>query len=169
MSTASAWQHQEICGRLYRLLAAWSEPVPAAVPLPAGSRSTRRLGRALISPGIVFGPNDAASPDVVWISAHREAEVLDPDGRLRATPDLVVEVLSPGPDNERRDRELKRPLYGRYGVHEYWIVDRQARAVEVYRPDGTDLRHVHTLAAEQRLTSPLLPGFTCRVAELFDP
>jgi Uma2 family endonuclease len=53
------------------------------------------------------------------------------DGKLYAAPDLVVEVLSPGRENEERDRETKLTLYSRRGVLEYWIVDRFTRRVEV--------------------------------------
>jgi Uma2 family endonuclease len=76
-------------------------------------------------------------------------------------------VLSPGTANERRDREAKLKLYGRRGVHEYWIVDWMSRHVEVYRREDGRLTLVATLGADAALTSPLLPGLRCPVAELF--
>jgi Uma2 family endonuclease len=48
------------------------------------------------------------------------------------TPHLVVEILSPG--SERHDRFAKRDSYLRLGIAEYWIVDLDARAVELHRP-----------------------------------
>jgi Uma2 family endonuclease len=80
---------------------------------------------------------------------------------------LVIEVLSPGSTNERRDREVKLKLYSRRGVLEYWIVDWQARQVEVYRREELALRLASTLYATDPLTSPLLPGFACGIATLF--
>ena len=55
---------------------------------------------------------------MVWISRERFAAALEPDGKLHAAPDLVVEVLSPGSTNERRDRQAKLKLYSRRGVRE---------------------------------------------------
>jgi Uma2 family endonuclease len=54
-----------------------------------------------------------------------------------------------------------------YGVQEYWIVDRLAQRVEVYRRQQAQLVLVETLLAQDVLSSPLLPGFVCTVAELF--
>jgi len=81
---------------------------------------------------------------------------------------LVVEVLSPGSVNERRDREVKLKLYSRRGVSEYWIVDWQQRKVEVYQRQQMALHLLATLYATDTLTSPLLPGFACPVVTLFD-
>jgi Uma2 family endonuclease len=78
-----------------------------------------------------------------------------------------VEILSPGSDNERRDRVLKRGLYSKFGVNEYWILDPALRCVEVYRHDGKTLIAVGVLGPESDLTTPLLPGYSSRVGELF--
>ena len=45
---------------------------------------------------------------------------------------LAVEVLSPS--TARTDRQVKRRLYQREGVPEYWIVDIDARIIERWRP-----------------------------------
>jgi Uma2 family endonuclease len=79
----------------------------------------------------------------------------------------VVEVLSPGPTNERRDREAKLKLYSRRGVQEYWIVDWQRRQVEVYRREQAALRLAHTLLPGDTIDSPLLPGFQCQIERFF--
>ena len=79
----------------------------------------------------------------------------------------MVEVLSPGSANERRDREFKLKLYSRRGTDEYWIVDRQERRVEVYRREDAVLTLVKTLSESDTLQSPLLPGFTCKVSQFF--
>ena len=60
-------------------------------------------------------------------------------------PELIVEVLSPGDQNEQRDREVKLKLYSRYGVQEYWIVNWQLRSIDVYRRDEAQLQRVSTL------------------------
>jgi len=106
-------------------------------------------------------------PDVVWASNQRLAMLLDAAGHLTAAPELVVEVLSPGMENVRRDREVKLKLYSLRGVQEYWIVDWQLQQIEVYRREQGSLRIMATLLGNDVLSSPLLPGFTCSIAQLF--
>ena len=62
------------------------------------------------APGLIFADDDDVAPDVVWISRERLAGTLDQTGHLHTAPELVVEVLSPGSVNERRDREVKLKL-----------------------------------------------------------
>jgi Uma2 family endonuclease len=149
MAQAPHWRHQETCGKVFRVLDEWSE--------------TSGLGRASIAPGILFGEMDNVIPDVIWISHERLALLEDAAGRFTGAPELVAEVLSPGVENERRDREAKLKLYASHGVHEYWIVDWRLRQVEVYRREYATLRLVATLFVGDELSSPLLPGFTCPV------
>ena len=124
-------------------------------------------GEANLAPGVIFADDDDVAPDVVWISHTRRAAALRPDGHLHAAPELVIEVLSPGGTNERRDREAKLKLYSRRGVLEYWIVDWRTQQVEMYRREDLALHLVATLHPTDTLTSPLLPGFACEVATLF--
>lgn len=82
------------------------------------------LGEAIFAPGIVLSDADNVIPDVVWISKAKIAAVEDEAGHLTGMPELVVEVLSPGAENVRRDKQAKLKLYSVQGAHEYWIVDR---------------------------------------------
>lgn len=86
------WYHQIACTRLGRFLDAWSEQ--------------SGLGVANAAPGLIFADDDDVAPDVVWISHERLATALQ-EGKLYAAPEIVIEVLSPGHANERRDRETK--------------------------------------------------------------
>ncbi|NJM28470.1 MAG: Uma2 family endonuclease [Pseudanabaena sp. RU_4_16] len=153
VTRAPHWGHQETCGRVFSVLDSWS-------------RSTHR-GRAAIAPGIIFADTDNVIPDVVWASNERLATLLDEAGHLTAAPELVVEVLSPGTDNERRDRDLKLRLYSARGVKEYWIVDWRLQQVEVYRREQASLSLVATLFASDELISDLLPGFRFSIRDLF--
>ncbi|MBC8076740.1 MAG: Uma2 family endonuclease [Chloroflexales bacterium] len=153
MSRQPHWHHQITCGNIFSVLQDWS--------LRSG------LGQANITPGLVFGDSDNVVPDVVWASNETLAVLMDAAGHLTGAPELAVEVLSLGAENERRDREAKLKLYATRGVQEYWIADWRARRLEVYRRERATLRLVATLLAADELTSPLLPGFACPVARLF--
>lgn len=154
VSVAPHWGHQEACGNIYAALKSWSR--------------TTGLGKAAINPGIIFTDADNVIPDVVWASNERLAVLLDEAGHLTAAPELVVEVLSPGAENNRRDRDLKLRLYSTRGVQEYWIVDWQLQQVEVYRRQDSQLSLAATLLVTDTMTSPLLPDFSCAVGEFFE-
>jgi Uma2 family endonuclease len=153
VSRQPGFEHQYACGQLFRFLEEWGE--------------RRKSGVAIVAPGLVFADDDDVAPDVVWVSTERLAASLDEAGHLSKAPELVVEVLSPGKANERRDRQAKLKLYSRRGVQEYWIVDWMQKLVEVYRRERAALRQKVTLHAEDTLESPLLPGFSCQVSKLF--
>jgi Uma2 family endonuclease len=62
---------------------------------------------------------------------RRERMPAIPEGhRFEVVPDWVCEILSPG--TMKKDRALKLPLYGRYGVAYIWLVDPLARTLEAY-------------------------------------
>ena len=153
VSTQPHWSHQKACNNLAFELTAWTR--------------TGGQGEVVSAPGVIFDVESAVAPDVVWVSAERLALVLGEDGKLHDAPELVVEVLSPGTTNIRRDREAKLRLYSTRGVREYWIADWQAKSLQVYRREGAVLKLAATLFAEDELTSPLLPGFTVQIARLF--
>ncbi len=141
--------HQRAIGQIYARLLAWSEATG--------------LGEPLITPGILFSEADNVIPDVVWSRHERLAKLIDEEGHLKGAPELVVEVLSTGPTNERRDREAKLKLYSLKGVQEYWIVDWRLRQVEIYRREKSQLSLIATLLATDEIASPLLPGFSCKI------
>src|SRR5579863_2796350 len=92
------------------------------------------------TPGILFANDDDVVPDMGWISHERMATAFEPDGKLHYSPELVVEVLSPGDINERRDRETKLKLYSRRGALEYWIINWRTRQIEIYRREEMVLK-----------------------------
>ena len=125
------------------------------------------MGTAVVAPGLIFAEDDNVAPDVVWISRVRLKRAIGPDRKLHDAPELVVEVLSPGTANERRDRDAKLKLYARRGVNEYWLIDPLLRRVEQYQRDGARLNLIATLREGDSLQSPQLPGFSSTVAVLF--
>ena len=121
------------------------------------------IGKVWPGPGVIFSDFSGVIPDVIYISNERQKEIAT-GARVSGAPDLIIEILSPGAENERRDRHAKRQLYRKYGVKEYWIVDPEKRALQVYR--STKLRLVATLGLRDEITTPLLPGFNCKVREI---
>jgi Uma2 family endonuclease len=154
VTRAPRWSHQRVVDKICGVLNSWSEETG--------------LGEAATGAGIIFTDADNVIPDVVWVSKERLAVSLDPAEHLTAAPELVVEVLSPGAENERRDRQLKLRLYAAQGVREYWIVDRQLQQIQVYRRENATLVLVATLYVGDVLNSPLLPGFSCLVDRIFN-
>ncbi len=136
------------------------------VELTLWSRRTG-LGKSYEAPGLVFTESDAVIPDVVWASNARLENGIDEAGHFTVAPELTVEVLSAGSKNEQRDREVKLRLYSLYGVQEYWIANWRLKTLEVYRRQNAQLKLVATLTAADRLASPLLPGFDCAIADIF--
>jgi len=147
------WQHQLVCSQLVILLGVWNEQSQA--------------GYVMQEPGIIFADDTNVVPDVIWISQKRLKTVLHSDGKFHNTPELVIEVLSPGAENERRDREVKLKLYSRRGVKEYWVVNWRAQNLEVYRREDAVLTLEQTLQGSDILESSLLPGFRCEVGRIF--
>ena len=78
----------------------------------------------------------------------------------------MVEIASPG--TRRRDEQIKRQLFDRGGVREYWIVDPDSQVVRVFRRQSDGALAVNVeLTQGTVLTTPLLPGMEIRLNELF--
>jgi Uma2 family endonuclease len=154
VTRAPHWKHQKAGGRICAALDNWSLKT--------------KLGEASFAPGLILSDADNVIPDVVWISKERLATGLDEAGHLLVAPELIVEVLSSGAENTRRDKDLKLRLYSARGVREYWIIDWQEQRMELYRREMAILSLAVTLLPGDDVTSPLLPGFTYPVARLFE-
>lgn len=85
---------------------------------------------------VVFAEGDYLEPDLIFVRRDRE-HIIQKHAAV-GTPDLVVEILSDA--TARRDRGIKRERYAAYGVPEYWIIDTEAKQIEVLRLTGGDLR-----------------------------
>ena len=85
-------------------------------------------------------------------------------------PETAILVIEVAGDSRRRDRRVKAAVYARAGIPEYWIVNLEARVVEILSdPEaGTGMyRRTRTCATSDTLTSEALPQLSFLVAELF--
>ena len=115
---------------------------------------------------VVFSDVDVVEPDLVLVAADQAAIITE--RHVRGAPALAVEILSPG--TRKTDEQAKRRLYDRAGVREYWVVDPERDVLKIFRraDDGSFPRVVElTREVGDALTTPLLPGFSLALAELF--
>jgi Uma2 family endonuclease len=128
----------------------------------------RRVGRVFgASQGFELPSGDTVQPDVAYVSRERwEATSVEAGRFLRIVPDLVVEVVSPS--SGERDRVLKRRIYERNGVREYWLVDPLRReAVQHLLGGGGEFDPGRRLGAQDRIASAVLAGFEATVESFF--
>ena len=125
------------------------------------------IGILVPGTGLILSDYDAVIPDLAFVRNERWDEVVTGEKFTRAV-DLVIEIISSGKENRERDLKFKRQLYAKYGVEEYWIVDRENRCVLVYRLQGNILEEAAKLGVEDEITTPFLPQFQLRVSSIFN-
>jgi Uma2 family endonuclease len=108
-------------------------------------------------------PRRVRYPDGSFIRRGRLPNNAAPQGHVHIAPDWALEVVSP--NDAARDVECKIDDYLLAGVQLIWLVYPDTRTVYVYRANKT----VSRLTAGDDLTGEdIFPGFTCRVADLFE-
>jgi Uma2 family endonuclease len=153
VSRSPGLTHQEVLANLLNILMNYLAQHPE--------------GKAYVNPGVIFDNFNSVIPDIAFVSSSRRKAIAS-GMHITGAPDLVVEIVSPGAENARRDRVVKRQVYGRYGVQEYWIVDPLKRSVDVYRMLESSLELFVTFSHDNEITSPLFPGLAIPAYRLFD-
>ncbi len=142
--------HQRIVGNLFRALGDHLRP--------------GGLGEVFLAPtGVRFSDDTVLEPDLVVILGAQEGRVHE--RHLEAPPDLVVEILSRG--TAGRDLGEKRAVYEQAGVREYWIVDPQARTLEVLALADRGYRVSGRFRPGDDVRSPRLPELRLAAADVF--
>jgi len=130
-------------------------------------RANLGTGQVFLSPlDVVLSHWDVVEPDLLFVAGD-QPDILT-EKNIQGPPALVVEVLSKS--TRKRDAQVKRRLFERTGVREYWLVDPELDTVQVFRPSPEGkLARVVELTAEDGdvLTTPLLPGCQIDLRELF--
>ena len=113
---------------------------------------------------VILSPIDVVEPDLLYVSNERAPILQD---WVRGAPDLVIEILSP--TTRKLDEQIKRHLYDRSGVLEYWVVDPELDAVKVYRRSDRGFTRAAELSRDEghAITTPLLPGLSIPLDALF--
>lgn len=146
-------RHQELVGRLHLSIGTFLESRP-------------HLGRIFLPLDVVLSDHDVLEPDLLLVAADQQGILTK--ANLQGPPALAIEVLSPS--TRTRDELVKRRLFDERGAREYWLVDPWARRVVVFRraADGS-FPQVASLEASAgaRLETPLLPGWSLPMEELF--
>lgn len=148
--------HQEIAAELTRQFGNFLEGRTCRVyPAPFAVRLFERAGEA---------PEDVhtmVEPDLSVVCDRSKIDRLG----CRGAPDLVIEILSPS--TRRQDRLVKLGLYQRAGVREYWIVDPENRAVQVFLQDGGFLRLHEDYGREDMARVSVLSGCFVDLSKVF--
>ena len=140
VTPSPATRHQRIVGNLLYFIRHYLESNP--------------VGEVFGAPfDTLLSEFDVVVPDVLYLSRERAGFLTSKN--LQGPPDLVIEVLSPS--TKSRDTRLKRDLYERVGVTEYWIVDPERDVVEVHRRAGGSFEPPIGFTRPDVLSTPLLP------------
>lgn len=111
MSPAPTSNHQRVAGKLFRILADYVEK--------------ESLGEVFFAPFDVYldEEKNVVQPDIVFIPTNKSTLVST--SGMHGVPDLLIEILSSG--NSKHDKIVKKEIYERFGVNEYWIVDPETK------------------------------------------
>ncbi len=150
MSPSPTRFHQDILGRLFGPIWAHLQVNP--------------IGKVYTSPfDVTLTDLNVYQPDLCFFSKSRYTSLTDhgADG----APDLVVEILSPG--SAKHDLGVKKEIYTRTGVEEFWCVDPVKRTITVFQLSDSSTTPRATLGVGKTLTTPLLPGLKIKVRDVF--
>jgi Uma2 family endonuclease len=151
MGARSGW----VGGKVYRRLDEYADHTKSGWAFPS-------------EVGIQCFPDDPEKvrrPDAFFVCLGRFPNEEIPEGFVQLAPDVVAEAVSPNDNYYKVDRKVWEYLEA--GVRLVWVINPSMRTVMAYRGpkgDASLFREQDELTGED-----VLPGFRCRVAELFPP
>ena len=122
------------------------------------------LGEIFFAPlDVLLSDHDVVQPDLLFVSKSRKSIIHEKN--IQGPPDLVVEIVSP--THRERDHFVKKDLYARYGVQEYWLVDLQKKWIEVLKLAENKYELVGIFSGLDTLSTPLLSELNLEVSGVF--
>jgi Uma2 family endonuclease len=148
LSPSPKFVHQKIVANLY-----------------LGLHATCHLdGEIIFAPmDVHFDEDNLAQPDIIYISNENRSIIRD--GFVYGAPDLVIEVLSKSTGG--KDKTVKKAMFERFGVKEYWLFDPAYRTVDQFMLIDGEYRLIATLSDSDKLTSPLFPCVSIDLNAIF--
>ena len=142
--------HQMVLGNLYLRLCEFVDK--------------KGIGEVYLAPlDVVLSEIDVVQPDIMFISKERLNIITEKN--IQGAPDLIVEIISP--TSEYRDRVIKRKLYSKYEVKEYWLVDLEKKEIEVMALGESGLETVKIYKKTDILESLVLKGIKIKLDDIF--
>lgn len=132
--------------------------------------TVRKIGKVRTEKALIGMRRNDYEPDIAFWRKEI-ADTFTPEMNVYPLPDLVIEVLSPGKENHRRDKETKHSDYVAHGIPEYWIIDPKKRTVEQYLLSETAPREYELFkkaTAHDAVESVTMLGFNILVEAIFD-
>jgi len=157
MTPAPTPEHQRLLGKLHLKIAGFLKGkdcevfvAPLDVLLPEADEADEKV-------------KTVVQPDLLVVC---DSKKITPRG-CRGAPDWIIEVLSPS--TASKDQILKRRIYEKAGVREYWVIHPTDRTIMIYRLHKAKLAFVDTYDDQAELKAACLPGLTIAAAEIFPP
>lgn len=143
-------RHQKISIKLSTILYRWVED--------------HSLGEVFTGPyDVVLSETDVVIPDLLFVSKSRAS--ISHEENVQGAPDLIVEILSPS--TSRRDLGIKKTLYEKFGVSEYWVIDPDQKTVEIFKSDAGKFSSPIRLTFKDHLTSSLFLDLQIPLSKIF--
>ncbi|HSD11333.1 MAG TPA: Uma2 family endonuclease [Candidatus Binatia bacterium] len=113
------------------------------------------LGELFDAPvDLILARTTITVPDLVFVRGDRKSIITEK--AIEGAPDVVVEIVSPS--SRKQDLVIKARLYSRYRVREYWIVDPDARTLDVLELRGRAYHRAARFAGAVKARSKMFPG-----------
>lgn len=126
--------------------------------------SRRLAGRALVNVQnpIRLGEHSEPQPDIALLRTRADFYA-----HAHPTPEDVLLVVEVAETSEEYDREVKVPLYARWGIPEVWLVDLANQTIEVYRgASPTGYLDVRSIGSGQPLVPQAFPDLRLTVEDV---
>ncbi len=150
MAPAPGPEHQRILSDLNELIKKFAKE--------------NNLGVVYFSPlDVMLDELNVVQPDLLFI-ANKNFNIID-KRYVKGVPDLIIEILSE--NSLQQDRIIKKELYEKFGVKEYWIVDPAYKAIEVFTLKKGKYQLFKTYTKDDIVKSSILRGLRISLKQIF--